>query len=87
VKEGTAVMPVAVVRAMAMVVARTEVVAPVTGIAVVARGTATAEPTETVAVVERAGKAARGAEITVEGTEAQTAAVTGVVDMLEEVAA
>jgi hypothetical protein len=47
-----------------------------------------------VAVVDRAGKAAvravevvkaaRGAGIAVVGTEAETAAVTGVVDMLEE---
>ena len=96
VKEGTAAV-MAVVRAMAMVAARTEVAAPVTEIAVVVRETGTAEPTETVAVVERAGKAAvravevvkaaKGAGITVVGAEAETAAVTGVVDMLEEVAA
>jgi hypothetical protein len=91
-KEGTAAV-MAVVRAMAMVAARTEVAAPVTGIAVVVRETGTAEAMETVAVVERAGKAAevvkaaRGAGITVVGTEAETAAVTGGVDMLEEVAA
>ena len=81
-KEGTAaVMPVVVVRATAIVAARTEVVAPVTGIAVVERaGKAAVRAVEVV-------KAAREVGITLVGTEVETAAVTGVVDMLEEVAA